>query len=58
MLKQRPWEPHVGESALWYHRFNTYYMLGGPERSIDKAYQAFQSSRAEFCLTGDGPALR
>lgn len=40
----KPWEPQPGEPARWYDRFHSYMMLG-PRRTIDKAYQVVTGKR-------------
>jgi len=36
----------VSESSLWYGRFVRFYLPGGADRSIDKAYRSFRSRQA------------
>lgn len=42
-----PWERQAGESAAWFHRFHDFYMLAGPNRSIEGAWKKWRETDAK-----------
>jgi len=42
-MSENTWERVEGETGEWYHRFSSYFLLMGPARTMQRAYNAFMA---------------
>lgn len=48
----KPWHRQIGENNRWYSRFRDFFMVQGPDRSLDEAFRLWQKSVGRSSVRG------